>query len=430
MDIKVENLPKNEVRITVKIDDKRQKEIENTTAQALSEQVKVKGFREGHATAKAIKAQVGEEQFVAYMLENNIALIYSDAVTEKGIEPISRPNVEIKGDNPVEFTATFAVMPEVKIKDLDKIKVKAPKIKVDKKEIKEAIEQLTKSHTEYKTVDRKAKKGDKVEIDFEGFDEGGAAIEGAASKNHPVIVGEGMFIPGFEENLEGVKKDDEIEFTVKFPKDYHQESLQSKPITFKVKILGIEEPNAPEVDEAFIEKLTGQKKTKDEFMHEVEHELEHKKIHDEQRKQEDSLFEMFLKKSEVEVSEILIDDELQALIQDMQRDAMYRGANFEEFKKVVEAKEGKELPEIYKPKAEERVKIRFILDEVIKQRDFKVDDKDVDAEAEKRIGDAGPSVKAQAEETFNSEKGKMMLKNQMILDMVFKAFIEPIPHEH
>ena len=101
MDIKVENLPKNEVRITVKIDDKRQKEIENTTAQALSEQVKVKGFREGHATAKAIKAQVGEEQFVAYMLENNIALIYSDAVTEKGIEPISRPNVEIKGDNPV-----------------------------------------------------------------------------------------------------------------------------------------------------------------------------------------------------------------------------------------------------------------------------------------------------------------------------------------
>lgn len=429
MDIKVENLEKNQVKLTITVDADKQQEFEKRTAEALSKQVKVKGFRPGHAPVEAIKSQVGKDHFEGYLLETNLPFIYADAVKEKGIEPVSRPSVDIKSIDPITIEATVAVKPEITLKDLDKIKIKAPKIEVKKKEIDETLGHITKQHTEFKEVDRKAKKGDKVEIDFEGRDKNDQEIPGAKSENHPIVLGDGLFIPGFEDNLIGLKKDDEHEFEVTFPKDYHEKSLQNAPVKFKVKVKKIEEAHTPVIDDAFAAKLLGDGKTKKDLEDTIKGDLEHQKIHQEEAKQEEELFTTLLKAAKFEVSDILIDEELELLIQDIQRDALYKGQSYEQFKSALEAKEGKTVEEFYRPKAEERVKLKFIIEQVIKDLKIEASDKEIEEAAQIQLQNAPENMKDRMKEMVESENGKMQLKNQIILDKIFEHFIERNDHD-
>jgi trigger factor len=429
MDVKIEKLPKSEVKLTITVDQKKQAELEKKAAAELSKQMKVKGFREGTAPVDIVIKSVGKEKFTAYLLDLALPEVYMEAIKRENLIPMSRPQVEIKEDNPIQFEAKVAVKPEVEFKDLDKVKIKAAKIEVSKKDIQEALDHLKKMHKDFKEVERKAKKGDRVEINFEGRDAEGKDIEGAKSENHPIVIGEGMFIPGFEENLEGMSKDEEKEFTVTFPKDYHEKRLQNAPVTFKVKVTKIEEAKESKVDDAFAEKILGEKKTAKNLEDKIKHEIEHQKIHEAEAKQDDELFAEFLKKAKVEVSDILIEEELELLITDIKRDALNKGQSFEEFQKALEEKEGKTLKEIYRDRAEERVKLRFIIDHIITLKDIKVSEKEVEEGIKEEIEKAPPYLLERVKGFYDSPEGKRTMENQLTIKHIMGMFIERADHK-
>jgi trigger factor len=433
MEITVSNLPKSEVKIEVSVPASDTKVLYSASLKALGKNTKIAGFRPGKAPEDVIEKHFGKEKVFGYMLEMNLPTLYTKAIKEKELTPISRPMVDVVSEEPFVFSATFAVQPEVKIKGLDKIKIKAPEIAVTDKEMDETLDRLLSANSTMVEVDRASKKGDTVEINFEGFDADGTTIPGTKSENHPVSIGESMFIPGFEDNLIGLSKDEEKEFTVTFPEDYHVAELKSKPVLFKVKVTKVQEKQNPEIDEEFATKIFGEKMSKDDFVAKLKSELEHQKLHDQAAKQEDDLFDTLIKESEFEVSDILIEEETELLLEEMKQNITSRGLKFEDFVKLTESKEGKSINEFYKPKAEERVKIRFIIDFVIKNNKLEATEEEIAEKAQHKINHAPEGVQDQVKEYYKSGKpGHSAIRNQVLLDKFFNEFIERHAdhHEH
>lgn len=429
MDIKIEKLPKSETKVTITLTEDENTKYEQKTASSLSESVKIPGFRQGKAPIDVVKQELGEERFVAYMLETAIPQIYTEAVQKEKLIPISRPNVTILADNPISIEAVFASIPEVDVKGADKIKIKAPSIKVDKKELEERLEHFKKMHATHSAVDRAAKIGDRVEIDFEGFDQKGNSIPNTKSEHHPIVIGSDTFIPGFEDELVGTKAGENKEFNITFPKDYHAAELKAAKVKFKVTVHQVEEVKDAELNEELIEKLSGQKQSLDDFKKMLEHELEHQKMHEARAEQEEQFFVELLKACKFEVSDILVEEETKLMIEDIKRDTMMRGMNFDDYQKAVEEREGKKLEEIYQEKAEERVRIRFILDKLINEKKIDASEKEVEEVIKIRLEETPKDYRDKAKEFYKKgNQGHTAIRNELVLQALLGMFIEEIPH--
>ena len=252
MKVTVEKLPKSEVKVTVEVDEQDLVKYTELTAQQLAKEVKIAGFREGKAPADVIEKHVGAERFRIYVLDNALSGTYAKAIVDEKIQVVTSPKIKVLSEKPFKYEAIAALMPETTVKDYKKIEVPKEAVTVEEKEIQEAVKDFQKYYATLKAVDRPAKKGDRVEIDFEGTDLEGKALDGTKSANHPLVIGEGMLIPGFEENLEGMKKEEVKSFNTTFPKDYHHKPFQGKVVNFKVTMRKLEEVILPEITEDFI----------------------------------------------------------------------------------------------------------------------------------------------------------------------------------
>jgi len=242
MDIKVKKLPKAEVEINVTFTEDEFKSDMESAAKLLSNDVKIDGFRPGNVPYDVLVNHVGKDMILNSALDTAIPRILTDIIQKEKLEVIARPRVDILSKDPVTLKVIAPIYPEIEVDGYEKLKVKAKEVDVDDKDVDEALENVKKQFISWKQVLRGVKKGDKVELDFEGFDDGGAPLEGTQSKNHPIIVGEKMMVPGFEDNLLGMNTGDEKDFDLTFPEDYHKKSFQNKKVKFHVKVNKIEEP--------------------------------------------------------------------------------------------------------------------------------------------------------------------------------------------
>jgi len=429
MDIKVEKLDKNETKLIVKLNTEEQADYETQTATMLSNSVKISGFRAGKAPLEMVKNHIGEEKFTAYLLETFIPEVYAKAIKSEKLIPVSHPTVKVIKESPIEIEATFANIPDLDLAKVEKIKIKAPTIKVSKDEIKKELERIQKQHSSFKEVKRAAKKGDRVEIDFEGFDTDKKALPNTKSKNHPLVLGEGGFIPGFEENILGLSLDEKKEFEVVFPKDYHAKDFQNKKVVFKVKLNKVEEVITPKFDEEFIEKVSGKKQTKEEFEKELKAEIEHHKLHHAEAEQEEDFFKQLLEKCQFEISDLLIKEEAKLIKEDFQRESLSQGMDYTTYEKMLEAKEKKTAKEIYNDRAQDRVKLRFILDKLINDLVLDANEKEIEAQAKERL-EATPEIhREKAGEYYQKgNSGYNAIRNEIILNKLYDKYIERTPH--
>ena len=246
MKVEIKKLPKSEVQLTISVPFETYKKWEKRALEELGKEIKVPGFRSGHVPEEVIREKVREEGVKEATVEIVLPQTYAKAVTENKLDVIARPKVEIKSDikkdgDDFVYIATVAVMPEVKVGDYKKIKVARKPVTVDPKSVEETVKLVMERFAEWKDVERKAQKGDRAEVDFEGFDEEGKAIQNTASKNHPVILGNGVMVPGFEDAIVGMGKGETKEFTVQFPKEYHAKFMQGKKVKFKLTLNRLEE---------------------------------------------------------------------------------------------------------------------------------------------------------------------------------------------
>lgn len=367
MEHQVKELPKSQVEIRISLTKEELKPFAEKAMAEFSKQLKVKGFRPGHIPAEIVKEHLSDEALKYRTQDLAIQATYPKAVVESKTPVISRPHVKIESeDDGLVYIATAAIMPKVEVKDHKSIKVKHEEAKIDKKDVDEVLNDLKRYITTYKDVERAAKKGDRAELAFEGFDLEGKALEGTKSQNHPVILGEGSLIPGFEDNVIGLKVGEKTDFEITFPEDYHSKEFASKKVKFNVELQRLEEATIPELDEESIEKLTGKKEKPEELIKKIEHDLLEQKKNAIRQKREGEYLEELLKKTKVELPEILIEEEVQHMIAEVRHSAESRGMKWDDY--LAQAKTTPEdLYKKYEPEAEKRVKLRLALQHLIEE---------------------------------------------------------------
>jgi len=412
MDVNVKKLPKAEVELEIELKQEEFQPDMDKAVEELSKEVKISGFREGKVPMDVLEKHVGKDMIVNHALDLAIPRILTEVIKKEKIDIIARPKIEVVSTDPVKIKATAPIYPEVKVDGYDKVKIKAKEVKLGDKEVDEAIERVKKQFVEWKEVLRAIEKGDKAEIDFEGFDEGGASLEGTQSKNHPLIIGENMMVPGFEDNLAGMKTGEEKDFELTFPKDYHKKSFQNKKVKFHVKVNKVEKAEYPELNEEFIEKITGAKKPVDDFKKDVERDLKKYKQQEARKGQEEELLEKFLGVAKVDFSDILLEEEVDYMLRDMRQNMQQKGIKFEDYLTHMKKTE-EQLREEMKEEAKKRITLRFALQEIMNKEKIEV--------SEDKVKEQLAKIPNLPKEHESQAKGQ--ITNSLKIEQLFDRFI-------
>ncbi len=322
---------------------------------------KIKGFRPGKVPAKVVRQRYGK-QVREEVLNEVLQQSYSAAVTQEKLNPASGPTIETEADNgkTFAFTATFEIMPEVELKDLEKIKIKKPEVTISDEDVDAMLMNLRKQKATWEEVDRHSADGDRVVIDFVGKLKG-EAFPGGEGKNYPVVLGAGQMLPDFEKGLLGVKAGDETTFKVRFPKQYHADELAGKKADFTINVHRVEAEILPELNDEFAKAFSVVDGGIERFTKDVRENMDREaeqKIKGDLREQ---VMNALLESHSLDIPQALKHQEMQSL----QREAMRRMG-------VENAEQAPPLDD-FAAAAEKRVALGLLLRQVIVDKELTVD---------------------------------------------------------
>lgn len=416
MQTKVKKISETKVEVTISLDAQELAKAEEVALVRLSRTTKVKGFREGKVPVNVVKKNVNPQVLQENILDTAINGGVAQAFIKEDLQAIDRPEVDVKKYVPeqsLEFVATAEVLPEVKLGDYKKLASRIEKVVVDSKEVDEVIERIKQGFAEKKDVDRKAKEGDDVVIDFVGKKDG-VAFDGGAATDHTLTLGSNQFIPGFEEGIVGHKAGEEVVLDLEFPKDYHSEELAGQKVTFEVVIKKVQESIVPEEDDELAKKA-GPFENIMQLRAELKAEIKSNKEREASDKLKDDLVQELASKSEVIAPETLVADQMRSIEQDFAQNLLYRGLTLESYIRTSKYKDEDEWRENeVKPTAERRVKGSLVLNALAKAEKITATDEEIDEhiEAHKRQYANNPEVLKQ----FETEQVKREIANHYILE--------------
>ncbi len=371
--IQVVEALKREMTITVPVE-----EVKAAYEKRLAEVAKkanINGFRPGKAPTKVIEQRFGKgvlDEIAGQLIQANFA----KAVQEDKVKVVGQPTVtemDVKKDQPLEFKTTFEVYPEIDLKTLEGVEVTRKTSEIKDNDIQKMLEKIQTQHATFDVVERAAKDGDRVLIDFDGTIDG-EVFEGGAANQHTLVLGSKSMIPGFESGIEGMSPGDTKDVEVKFPEDYQAEELKGKDAVFKITLHKVEAPKLPPVDDELAKKMQvegGVDALKEKVIEGMQRELKEKLKSVVKEQVMDKLIEL----NEFEVPAALITAEIQHLKRsNLSRMASQYGLDVAQLEKI-------NLPDgPYKEQAEKRVRLGLLLAEVIAKFELKLDAERVDAQ--------------------------------------------------
>lgn len=364
----VKNLSETKVELTISLGKEELKAAEQVALTKLAREIKAPGFRKGKVPASVAAKHVDPELLAQQTLEDALSKAVAESYLNEGIQALERPAVEIKKYVPgseVEFTAEAEILPKVTLGDYKKLKVEKKKITVAAKEVDEIIERMRQGFAEKKVVERAAKDGDEVMIDFIGK-KGDVAFDGGTAQDYALTLGSNSFIPGFEEGIVGKKVGETFDLKLKFPEDYHVADLKGADVTFTTTLKEVKEIVLPELNDEFAAKA-GPFKTVDELKADIKRELTAQKEREAKENMKDDLVKQLVEASKVPVPEILRKDQAESIERDMTQNLMYQGLTLDQYleNKGFESKE-KWLEGEVNDAAEKRVQAGLVLAELSK----------------------------------------------------------------
>ncbi len=382
---KIEQLPKNLVKITVTVPVAELRPYLEAAAVRISEHTTIPGFRPGKAPFDVVKQRVGDVKLMEEALEPIVRKTYGDALTEHDVDTVGSPHIDVEKMNPnadLVYTAEVARLPAVtRLSDYAKVKVAGPSAKVEQKDIDQAISDLTRMQTkEVRRAAGSAAAGtDKVVIAID-MKKDGVPVEGGQSPNHAVYLGEEHYIPGMKEQIQGLKEGDKKSFTLTFPKDHASPILAGADIAFDVTAREIYALETPAFDDAFAASL-GQKDAAS-MKELIRTNLQKEKDTEENQRVEKELLEQVANDSRFEdIPDLLVNEEINKMVFELQRNVEAQGLDFETYLKNIK----KTLPEMkidFTPQALTRIKVALVLKEIAKKEKIEVEEKDIDAEVD------------------------------------------------
>ncbi len=296
--------------------------------------INVPGFRKGKAPRKMVEKMYGAEIF----FEDAISLAYPDAyeaaLKEAGVDPVAYPQLEVLDVSADGFTfkAAVTVKPEASIKDYKGLSVARPDVKVSAADIKGELKPYIDRASRLVSVERKAKKGDTAVIDFEGFKDG-VPFQGGKGENYSLELGSGSFVPGFEDQVIGMKAGEEKDLDITFPEDYAPE-LAGAQVVFKVKVHEVKEKQEPELDDEFAKDVS-EFETLDEFKKDLGEKLKARRQEQADREFETAVIDALIEKLECDVPQAMVDYQADKMLDDYANRVQSQGIRFEDYLRMM-----------------------------------------------------------------------------------------------
>lgn len=367
MEHSIKNLEKSQKEITAKIPLAEMDKYIDRALTQLQTEMELPGFRKGKAPKNLIQQNLGEAKIFHEASHLAIEDSYFQILqAHPEIAPIGQPQADIikmAAGNDLEYKITITVMPEVKLGDYKNIKGKLEVKPTEDQQIQQELLSLQKRRATYITKEEPAAMGDRVEIDFEvRVDK--VKIEGGESKNHPVVIGESKFIPGFEEQLVGLKKDDTKEFELQFPENYKQ-GLSGKMAQFKVTVKIVQKVSLPELNDDFAKAL-GESEGIETLKNNIKQNLEHESQRQAENHLQHQLLEQVTTKMQVEIPAVLIESQLNDMMAEFKSNIMQAGMELEQYLQSVNATLD-QLNQEWRPVAEQKVKESLAIREIALQ---------------------------------------------------------------
>lgn len=355
--------------------------------------ITVRGFRKGHAPRKMIEKLYGEGVF----FEEAFNIIYPDAmemaVEKSGIKPVGRADVDL-GDPAEEggltIIAKVPVEPEVELGEYKGVEVEKESVKVPAADVKAELNRLAQRNARTETVDRKAKKNDTVDIDFEGFVDG-VAFEGGKAEHHALTLGSGTFIPGFEDQLIGCKAGDEKDVVVTFPEEYHAKELAGKEAVFKCKVHKVEETILPEIDDEFAKDVSDTCETLDDLKKEISERLKKERQEAADHAFEEKVLDAVIENMKADIPQAMIESQIDSIVQDFSYRLQMQGMQLDQYLKMSGTEMGA-FRAMFREQAEHQVKSRLVLEKVAELENIAVSDTELEEEYAKMAEQYGMEV--------------------------------------
>ena len=422
MNCKVEKTENaNEVKLEITVEAEK---FENAMKKVYFQNAKyinIPGFRKGKAPMNIVEKYYGAQIFYEDAFNDVATEAYGEALEQNNIDAVSKPSVDIvqmeKGKD-VIFTAVVQVKPEVKLGKYKGIEIKKIEYPVEEKDIDNEIKQMQEKNSRLVTVeDRALENGDTATIDFEGFVDG-VAFEGGKAEGHELEIGSGAFIPGFEEQLVGMKIDEEKEINVKFPEEYFSKDLAGKDAKFRVKLHEIKRKELPALDDEFakdVSEFDTLKELKESIKEKLEKSNEQKAKYD----TEEAAIKAVCEKAKVDIPSGMVEMDVEHMLQDITQRLSYQGLKMEQYLKMI-GKTEEEVKKEYEPQAIEAIKSRLTLEAIRKEEKIEASEEEIQAKLEEMAKNYGKKV----EEIGNNDNLKDYIKegieSEKAIDFIVK----------
>lgn len=375
---------KNVHEVQVKIEGTEWTTAQDKAFKEANKKAKIDGFRPGKAPKEVFIKKYGEENLLLDAADNVLQAAYTKMLDEnQDLEIVAQPEVHLKSlsKEAVEFTFILTTKPDVTLGKYKGLGVKKEKITVSKEEIDNAVMETRERYAESVLKDGKVENGDTVVIDFEGF-KAGVAFEGGKGENYSLTIGSNTFIPGFEEQLIGMQKEETKEIQVTFPKEYHSEELKGQPATFKVCVHEIKTTVIPKLDKDFFDDLGMEGIDSEEALRkQLEENIRAHKTHHAEDHYIDALLDTAIKNMKVEIPNAMIEEEINRMIKQYDENLRMQGITLEQFYKFTNSDE-EALRDQMKEEAIKRVSSRLLLEAIMKEEKIEVAKEEVEKEAE------------------------------------------------
>ena len=379
---------------------------------------RVPGFRPGKASRKMIEAVYGKEAFYDDAINEAFPDAYQAAVKEKELKVLDMPSVELEGiptSAGFTFKATVPVYPEVTLGQYKGLSAPKQAVAVTDEDVEERIKRLSERNTRLVSVEREAKPGDTVVIDFEGF-LNGAPFEGGKGENHSLEIGSESFVPGFEEQLVGVKAGEEREINITFPDNYAPE-LAGKDVVFKVTAHEVKEKEAPEIDDEFAKDVS-EFDTLEELKADLRRQVTEERQGVVDREYEDNLMNQVADGITADIPDVLIDRQARQFVDNLKRQVYQQGFTYEQYLKMTGGSEEKLLADAQEP-ALRQVRMDLAVTAIIEQEHLEATDEDKESEYEKLAEQTGMD-KESIKKYFNDEQ----ITNQVLTQKAIAVVTE------
>ena len=425
MSLQVEKLENNMAKLTIEVEATELEKAIQAAYQKNKGKISVPGFRKGKVPRQLIEKMYGKEVFYEDAANALIPDAYEKALEDCEETIVSTPKIEvtqIEAGKPFIFTAEVALKPEVKLGKYKGVKVEKADIDVTDDEINEQIEKERENNARMIEVEGRAiENGDVATIDFEGFVDG-VAFEGGKGENYPLTIGSGSFIPGFEDQLIGKNKDEEVEVKVTFPEDYHAEDLKGKEALFKVSVKEVKVKELPALDDEFASEVS-EFDTLAEYKEDVKKKLAEKKEKEARNAKEEAVLDAIIADAAMDIPDAMLETQQRQIVDEFAQRLQMQGLSLEQYFQFTGLNAEKLLEQV-KPQADRRIKSRLVLEAIVAAENIAASEEEYEKELARMAEVYNMEIDKVKEMLGDNEKAKKQIMDDLAITKAADFVVE------